>query len=296
MNMQDGLLMLYEPPLQGPVLIAGFGGWPNAGEVSSWVLSFLIQSLEGSRFAEIRSQQFFDLVQQRPVVAIQGGKIQSVEFPCGVFYFASSPTRGPKDLIFFLGQEPHLCWPRFSDLFLGLAEKIGVTEIITIGGLYDNIPHTVEPRVSGITNDEKSLERFSQLRVRPAHYEGPMSIHTHLLIEAAKRGIPAISLWGHVPYYIQSNNAKTSLAILERLQSWLGTKWDIEQVRKAAHLLDEEVTRIVREKPELRFYIENLEREFFQDELQGHQEKYNLRRPPEVGDKVIRIDPFLKRG
>lgn len=288
--------MLYEPSLRSPALVAGFGGWPNAGEVSSWVITFLIQTLGGARFAEIRPESFFDLVQQRPVVTVEGGKVRSVQFPCGAFYAAGPVPGSCRDVVLFLGQEPHLLWPRFSELFLKVVQSLGVTEMLTVGGLYDNIPHTVEPRVSGITNDDEKLERFSELRIRPAQYEGPMSIHTHLLVEAASRRLPATSIWGHVPYYIQSNNAKTCLAILERLQSLLGVRLDLREVRRASEMLDEEVERIVQDKPELRQYIENLEREYFAEENLPSAVQRPIRRISVTGEKVIHIDPFLRKG
>lgn len=294
--MSDGLVMLYEPNLRSPVVVAGFGGWPNAGEVSSWVITFLIQNLGGARFAEIRPENFFDLIQQRPLVTVVGGKVCSVQFPCGAFYAAGPMEGASRDLVLFLGQEPHLLWPRFSEIFLNVLEGLGVTELLTVGGLYDNIPHTVEPRVSGITNDDGRLERFSALRIRPAHYEGPMSIHTHLLVEAAARKLPATSIWGHVPYYIQSNNAKTCLALLERLQNLLGVRLDLREVRRASEMLDEEVERIVQDKPELRQYIENLEREYFAEENLPQSFQRPIRRAPTMGDKVIHIDPFLRKG
>jgi len=294
--MCDGLVMLYEPNLRSPALVAGFGGWPNAGEVSSWVITFLIQNLGGARFAEIRPESFFDLIQQRPMVSIEGGRVRSVQFPCGAFYAAGPVPGSSRDLVLFLGQEPHLLWPRFSELFLKVVQRLGITEVLTVGGLYDNIPHTVEPRVSGITNDDQRLERFSELRIRPAQYEGPMSIHTHLLVEAESIGLPATSIWGHVPYYIQSNNAKTSLAILERLQSLLGVRLDLREVRRASEILDEEVERIVQDKPELRQYIQNLEKEYFADENLPFSAQRPIRRVPTPGEKVIHIDPFLRKG
>lgn len=277
-------------------MVVGFGGWPNAGEVSSWVISFLIQSLGAVKFGEIKSEPFFDLIQQRPVVTINEGVIESVRFPCGSFYAVPPSDRSRKHVILFLGQEPHLQWSRFSEAFFTVCTKLQVKEMITVGGLYDKIPHTVDPTVSVITNDQAVLERCKGKRVRVANYEGPMSIHTQLLVEAGKRGITAMSLWGHVPYYIQSNNAKTCLSLLERLATFLDLELDLREVKRASQLLDQEVERIVRDKPELRHYIQALEREFLEENGSSSSKGGSMRNPPQVGDKVIRIDPFLRKG
>ncbi len=286
--------MFHQPTLRDPALVAGFGGWPNAGEVSTWVVTYLIKTLGGAKCAEIRPEPFFDLIQQRPVVAVEGGRIRSVQFPSSAFYAASAPQSAARDLVFFVGQEPHLQWPRFVELFMDVARRLGVTEILTVGGLYDNIPHTVEPRVSGLTNQENKLERFPELKIRPADYEGPMSIHTHLLAVAGQSDLPATSIWGHVPYYIQSNNAKSSLAVLERIQGLLGIQLELKEVRRASEMLDEEVERIIQGKPELREYIQNLEREFAEENGDSHEPRRPIRRQP-TGEKVIHIDPFLRK-
>ncbi len=276
-------------------MLVGFGGWPNAGEVSTWVITYLLRTFNASKCAEIRPESFYDLVQQRPVVAIEGGRIRSVQFPGNTFYCANGVGETARDLVLFLGQEPNLQWPTFTDAFLDVAQQLGVAEIFTVGGLYDNIPHTVEPRVTGLTNEERRLTSFSSLAIRAIDYTGPMSIHTHLLVAAAQRKIPATSLWGHVPYYIQSNNAKSCLAILERLQRLTGLQLDLKDVHKASELLDEEIDRIIQSKPELREYIQGLEAEYASGEKNGNVSA-RAARPQPTGEKIIRIDPFLRKG
>jgi proteasome assembly chaperone (PAC2) family protein len=197
--------------------------------------------------------------------------------------------------LLFLGHEPHLQWSRFAEALLDVAESVGVVEIFTLGGLYDNIPHTVEPRVSGLTNDEARLDTFSSIGIHPADYQGPMSIHTHLVVAAGERGIPATSLWGHVPYYIQSSNAKTCLAVLQRLQELMGFQLELKDVRRACELLDEQIERVIQSKPEIRDYIQTLE----QDYRSGETPSPRRAKPsPEQagGEKIIRIDPFLRKG
>jgi proteasome assembly chaperone (PAC2) family protein len=293
--MSDPIVMLHKPSLREPLMLVGFGGWPNAGEVSTWVITYLLRNSSASKCAEIRPEIFYDLVQQRPVVSIEGGRVQSVQFPGNAFYCASAVGPAGSDLVLFLGQEPNFQWPRFSEALLDVAQQLGVSEIFTVGGLYDNIPHTVEPRVTGLTNAERRLASFPTLGIRAIDYAGPMSIHTHLLVASSQRKIPATSLWGHVPYYIQSNNAKTCLAILERLQRLTGLQWDLKDVRRASELLDEEIDRIIQSKPELREYIQGLEADYASGEKDANASARPAR-PQPSGEKIIRIDPFLRKG
>lgn len=292
--MRDCFEIILQPALKDPTLITGFGGWPNAGEVATWVVKYLIQTMGATKCAEIHPEAFYDMSQQRPVCSISGGLIRNMAFPTNAFYAVQITEPDPRALVLFIGQEPHLQWPRFVEVFLDVAQQFGVRELYTVGGLYDNIPHTVAPRVSGLTNREKRLELFPTLDINPSEYEGPVSIHSHLLMAAGQRDIPSVSLWGHVPYYIQSNNAKTCLAILQRLQTLLNIKLNLEDVRHAAELLDEQIDRIIQTKPELREYIQSLEQDYASGEL-TQKEKPGPIRPQPSGEKIIRIDPFLRK-
>jgi proteasome assembly chaperone (PAC2) family protein len=257
-------------------------------------VSFLLKSFAHRPLAEIRSEGFYDLTQHRPVVNVQEGLIRSIQYPKNVFYAVQEGARerGSGDLLVFMGHEPHLLWPLFLEAFLEVARRCSVREIFTIGGLYDNIPHSVPPTVSGVTNHEGFLERFSQARVNPVNYQGPMSIHSELIMSAGKRGIPAASFWGHVPYYIQSSNPRTAMAVLERLNHFVHLKLDLQELEMESTKLDEQIKKVIQGKPDLKEYIEELEREYSPSDT-------TQRIPPPKtdasGDKIIQIDQFLRR-
>jgi proteasome assembly chaperone (PAC2) family protein len=295
--MDDPVIFLHKPPLEKPALIAGFGGWPNAGDVSTWVLSYLIRSLNALRCAEIRPEPFYDLTDLRPTVSIQEGRVRHINYPSNVFYTVSGEGAPGRDLVLFLGQEPHLNWPLFIDAFMDTARKIGVEEIYTIGGLFDNVPHTIEPQVTGVATHRELLSRAETLGILPANYEGPMSVHTHILVRAGQAGIPCLSLWGHAPYYIQSNNTKTCLVILRRLRDLLGLPLDLSTVEQATEKLDHQIEEVLRSKPELRDYIRSLEEEYRSAGGPPRKEESpSQAKGAHPSDKVIHIDPFLKKG
>ena len=50
---------LSEPSLREPALVAGFGGWGNAGEVATSTVDFLVKSLEAKQLASLESDVFF---------------------------------------------------------------------------------------------------------------------------------------------------------------------------------------------------------------------------------------------
>ena len=58
MNMQN-LIIHERPNLVQPYLVMGFEGWPDAGKVSSGVISYLRDKLEANKFAEIKPDDFY---------------------------------------------------------------------------------------------------------------------------------------------------------------------------------------------------------------------------------------------
>ena len=47
----EKIIYLEQPNLHKPYLIIGFEGWPNAAEVSSYGLQYLLEKLEAKKFA-----------------------------------------------------------------------------------------------------------------------------------------------------------------------------------------------------------------------------------------------------
>jgi proteasome assembly chaperone (PAC2) family protein len=285
----EEVIYLERPNLNKPYLIIGFEGWPNAGEVSSFALQHLMNSLKARKFASISTENFCQISSIRPMAIIKEGRLVELKLPGNHFYYAKgSPSN---DLILLYGVEPHLRWNVFADIILDLATKFEVPQIFTIGGTYDYIPHTLPPMVSALFNDEGLREKVIQAGLGLTEYSGPISIHTFILEAAKKRGMKAISLWGHAPQYLQTKNIKVTCAVLKKLIDFIKIEIDFSDLEKAGDYFDQQVNQLVEEDPKLQEVISKLE------EVYKRAEK--IPRPPGDGevkeDKVVYIQAFLKR-
>ncbi|MFX0211563.1 MAG: PAC2 family protein, partial [Candidatus Hodarchaeota archaeon] len=107
--------------LQNSVMIIGLDGWGNAGEVSTFALKYLIDTLTAKKFGEIPAEIFHDYLIQRPIVSIERGMIQSYISPVNdLFYWRN--REGGAGLVLLLGNEPHLNWARYTKSILELGE------------------------------------------------------------------------------------------------------------------------------------------------------------------------------
>ena len=286
----EEILYTEKPNLNKPYLIIGFEGWPNAGDVSSFALQHLIDSLKAKRFASIPTENFYQTSSLRPMAVIKEGRLIELKSPANDFYHVKAPFFN--DLILFHGVEPHLRWDRFAHLLLDLAEKFNVAQLFTIGGTYDYIPHTYPPMVSALFNHEDLREKVTQAGLGLTEYSGPISIHTFILEAAKKKGLKAISLWGHAPQYLQTKNIKVVCSVLKRLMDLTRIEVDLSDLEKAGEYFDQQVNHLVEEDPKLQKVISELE--------EVYKRSGKIPRPPnkevdEKEDKVVYIQAFLKK-
>jgi proteasome assembly chaperone (PAC2) family protein len=287
----EEIIYTEKPNLNKPYLIIGFEGWPNAGEVSSFALQHLVDSLRAKRFASIPTDNFYQISSLRPMAVIKEGRLIELKSSGNHFYYVKSPLFN--DLILFQGVEPHLRWDRFAHLLLDLAEKFNVTQIFTVGGTYDYIPHTYPPTVSVLFNHEDLRENLIRVGLELTEYSGPISIHTFILEAAKKRDLKAISLWGHVPQYLQTKNIKVVCSVLRRLMDLTHIEVDLSELERAGDYFDQQVNHLVEEDPKLREVISKLEEVY---KRSGKIPEPSRREEGMKEDKVVYIQAFLKKS
>jgi len=277
------------PELRHPYLIAAFAGWPDAAQTATGAISYLIKRVKAKRFAKLESEEFYVFTSLRTEVNIDHGILTSLKFPPNNFFYCRD-ERSQHDLIIFRGIEPDLHWQKFSNTFLDLVKQLGVIRIYTLGGLYDRIPHTREPKVSGAVSQPGLTHLLERHAVETISYHGPSSVHSVLLAACKDRLIEALSLWGHAPFYVKAEtNPVVCLSLLQKLLGLLEIEIDLSELREAADSLQEALDRFLTENEELRLYVQQLEEQY---DLEGAAP----REPLAGADKVIReIEDFLKK-
>lgn len=284
------LVVHLRPELKAPRMIVAFGGWPDAAAVATRTIQSLVEQLGATRFAEIPGDDFYSPAVLRPTAAIRDGRVESLTYPTNDLHYWRNPGDSG-DLILLSGIEPHLHWKRYVDTTLALAADQGVTALFSLGGLYDNVPHTRPVRISGVVEDAELRARLADLGVAFSEYEGPSSMHTTLLVECRARKIPTASLWGHCPSYAQlSWNPRVSAGLASLLAKVLDIDVDLEPLQVAATYLDEALDKLARQNPQVRALIRRLE------ETYGSVGETDSSLPP-ISDSILReVEEILRRG
>lgn len=214
-----------------------------------------------------------------------------LKFPGNTFYY--SQREGTPDLMLFQGIEPHLRWSVFADILLRVVERFNVSQVITLGGTYDYIPHTLRPMVSAAFNHDELKGKVMEAGLALTEYTGPISIHTFILEAARKRGIRALSLWGHAPQYLQTKNIKVVHSVLKKLVALTGIEVDLSELERATDFFDQQVNHLVERDPKIQEIISKMEQIYKQSEKSPSA--WSEEKDLEKEEKVVYIQAFLKR-
>jgi proteasome assembly chaperone (PAC2) family protein len=251
----DHTTLIRRPRLRGPVLLAAFDGWNDAGEAATTALDAIGDALAAETFATIDPEEFFDFQATRPTVRLVDG-YRRVEWPAIELRAARLPA-ADHDLIVVRGHEPNLRWRTFASEIIQVASSLGVEMLVTVGALLADVPHTRPVQVVSSAGDRDLAER---LGLSVSRYEGPTGILGVLGDLASGEGIPTVGLWAALPHYLNlAPNPWGAMALIEELRRLLPMAVDTGPLADQTEAFDAAVADLVEENPELAGYIERLE-------------------------------------
>ncbi len=271
------------PDLREPYFIAGFYGWSNAGNVSSDTVAYLQELLKPRAFATLSDEEFINYTLNRPIGHIENGIVLHLEsLTTEVSYWTNS--EGDRDIILFLGKEPHANWRSFAEIISQIIRKLGVKRLYTLGGVQDTISHSAPVVISVVGSSPYLVDGIIQLEdgIEAANYYGPVSIHSYLIKMCIDAGIEAMSLWGHVPAYLQ-RSPRVVKKLVTVLNKVVGMNCPTQLLQHQSMALDRKINEAIAKDPSLREMIESIE------------DKKSIDEPPSDDNKVIRLNDFLHR-
>jgi predicted ATP-grasp superfamily ATP-dependent carboligase len=278
------------PALRSPIMVIAFGGWSDAGEAATGVITHLLATLgdgenegvEAELIAEVDSEDYYDFQVNRPLIFVDGSMIRSLTWP-GVQVFGLRNPDGDHDFVLVRGVEPSMRWRSFASELLDLADDLEVELVITLGSMLADTPHTRAIPVSG-TGAHPDIA--ARLGVEVSRYEGPTGILAIIQDGCVRRGIDAIALWAAVPHYANSTpSPKATLALVNGLEDFLEISLPQGTLPELAITWENAVTEMVKEDSDIEEYIKTLEESKDANEISE-----------ESGEELAReVERFLRR-
>lgn len=237
-------------------MIVAFEGWNDAADVATGTIEHLALNLEARQIAEIGGDEFFDYLDQRPVIRQSGGVSRSIEWP-RIVISACRPDGVANDVLLVTGPEPALRWRTFASRFVDLVDTLGVSQVVLLGAYLADVPHT---RPVPLTGTAFSRQRMTSMGIEASDYEGPTGMTGVLQQLLTEAGVPTLSLWAGVPHYVASPpNPRGTEAMLSWLAENLGMAVAMDALRVQARTWTEKVDAAAGEDEDLHDYIRSLE-------------------------------------
>jgi proteasome assembly chaperone (PAC2) family protein len=242
--------------LRAPVLLAAFEGWNDAGDAATNAVEHLVEVWQGEEIDEVDPDEFYDFQVNRPVVSLDDGQVRRISWPTSRFYGISLPT-ADRDLVLVRGVEPNMRWRGFCGEVLRIARGLGVSEVVTLGALLADSPHTRPVPVSGTSSDPALAGR---LGLEASRYEGPTGIVGVLGEACISAGLPAVSFWAAVPHYVAAPPCpKATVALLRRVEDLLDVTVPLGDLPEEARAWERHVDELAAEDSDVAEYVASLE-------------------------------------
>jgi predicted ATP-grasp superfamily ATP-dependent carboligase len=158
-----------------------------------------------------------------------------------------------------------------------------VAQVVTLGALLADSPHTRPVPVSGTSSDPGLASR---LGLEHSRYEGPTGIVGVLQDACEKAGLPAVSFWAAVPHYVaQPPCPKATIALLRRVEDLLDVAVPLAELPEQARAWERQVDELAAEDSDVAEYIASLEEREPEEDL-----------PEASGEAIAKeFERFLRR-
>lgn len=293
------------------IFIGAFAGWNDAASAATWAVKFLVNQWDAEPFAEIDPDVFYDFSETRPTTRISGGALRRFSWPANRYYIHRVGEQGERgrDVVLFLGEEPHLRWKTFAREMVSLSRQLHVEEIALLGVFSAEAPHTAPVQVSGATSRAAILRRLDQLGVERASYSGPTGILTAVQDAARRDGISTTSLWAGAPHYVAASpNLPVAEALLRKLDQIYDLNLNLKDLSRAAQRFNNRVSHLVAADPDVTAYVHDLEQrlstaeageiggpEGFSPDLSGVHNIPRVGELPSPEQAILDVEAYLRR-
>lgn len=277
------------PELRDAHAIVTLRPWVDVGSVGSLVIARLEAHFEAKELGKLaRPGNFFDFTRYRPTIySIEGSR----EIIVPNSFVTCTRREAGNDFLFFHLLEPHMFGEEYIESILLLLKRFGVKRYVTLGSMYDFVPHTRPLLVTGGGFGKGITETLRKLGVASSDYQGPTSITSLVGREAAELGIETFTLIVHLPQYTQVEEDYIGLVrLMEVLDSFYGIPTSRLDVEKAERQ-HEQLVELLEKNQQLKEVVGQLEIQYDARLAKSAEEEGNVPRlSPEVEKFLREID------
>ncbi len=232
--METIIKQLEKVKLRKPILVEGLPGVGNVGRVAT---GYLVSELKMKKIAELYSPHFL------PLVIIHDDSVSHVLK--NEFYLHRAKER---DIVVLTGDTQSISPEGHYEIcekILGFCQKLGVKEIITLGGFAEGRV-VEEPRVIGSVNDKKLVKKYEKYGIDfgKEHSIGTIIGASGLLIGLGKLyDMDGVCLMGETIGLPLITDPKAADRVLQVLAKILNIKLDLSRLEKTIREMEDSIKK-----------------------------------------------------
>lgn len=274
------LYRMSEPgDLREPVVVVALDGWVDSGGAATSAAQQLL-TRRTRTIARFDSDVLFDYRARRPTLDIVDGRPSELVWPELTLRRSHYETR---DILVLTGPEPDFLWQELCQAAVDIAERLGVTQWITLGAIPSPVPHTRAVPIMGTASRPELL----RAGVRPGPVgtlRVPAAAVSVLDVALSRADVPSVGYYAQVPNYLTGPYPAAALELLRVLGRHLELDLPQGDLAEEARALRERLDAVAGADEATRTHIERLEALADADHLPS-------------GDELISdIERFLHEG
>lgn len=232
------IIELEKPKLNNPIFIEGLPGIGHVGRISA---VYLVEELKAKKFAELFSSHFmhYVLLQQSSAVHILKNE----------FYYVKGKRKGQRDVILMVGDSQSIDSEGHYEIayeVLDYMKKLGVREIITLGGLGVG-EQKEKPKIIGATSEEGIEKKYKKYGIDfdAGNKVGTIVGASGLFLGLSKfYGMKGICILGETSGYPILPDPKAAEEVLKVLSKILNIKLDLSKLKKRTKEMEDFIKKI----------------------------------------------------
>ena len=239
------------PPLTDPVMVMGLAGWGDAASAASDAVDWLAE--DGQPIVSFDPDAVFDYRSNRPILRMSAGEMRSLTWPkMDIVHIAPSG----RDVLLVVGNEPDYAWVQISDDLADLAERLGVSRLVTLGSVPTPVRHSMDAAAFCTASESRLL--LPNDEVLMDDFVVPASASTVFRSAIEEVGVPAIGYWAQVPQYVGRPYHPAIVALLRKAAEQIGVEFDLTEPIADAEEQLERLDSILAERDDAREFVEGL--------------------------------------
>lgn len=232
-------------------MVFGLAGWGDAASAASDAADWLAEG--GQPIVTFDPDSIFDYRSNRPILRFGPGLPHTVSWPRTEIIHVKPSGR---DVLVLVGNEPDFAWESISDALANLAQRFGVSHLVTLGAVPTPIRHDEVPPVFCTASDPRLLQGGDELLLDEIVV--PSSAGTVFRTAIQEVGIEAIGYWVQVPQYVGRPYHTGVLALLRKVAVQVGAEFDLSELEEESRVQLERLDEIIAQRTDAAAFIESL--------------------------------------